>query len=350
MLANPETSASAPTPGLKLVKELPRKEIVFALAHPPGTPRLIFGGSDFRVYDVDLDRDKPEPRAMEGQGHDSYVTGLAVSASGRWVVSGGYDGRLIWWDLKQGTRGRVIEGHAKWVRKLAATCGCDEEGALIASVADDMVCRLWDAETGALRHELHGHEAMTPHHYPSMLFACAFSPDDRFVATGDKVGHVVVWDVATGKPAATLEAPVMYTWDPVQRRHSIGGIRALAFTPDGSGLAVGGIGKIGNIDHLEGPARVEVFDWRKGERTHEFGDLPKGIVERLVFHPDGNRLVAVGGANDGFLLVLDLKAKSVLVQEKASTHVFDATPGDTPETLYTAAHGKVAAYALGGGS
>ena len=35
-------------------------------------------------------------------------------------------------------------------------------------------------------------------------------------------------------------------------------------------LAVGGIGKIGNIDHLEGKARVEVFDWQKGERTHEF--------------------------------------------------------------------------------
>ena len=95
----------------------------------------------------------------------------------------------------------------------------------------------------------------------------------------------------------------MYTWDPIQRRHSIGGIRALAFSPDGNRLAVGGIGKIGNIDHLEGPARVEVFDWRKGQRTHEFpGDGTKGLVERLLFLPDGDRLLAVGGANDGFLM------------------------------------------------
>jgi WD40 repeat protein len=344
MDAKPETPT--PTPTLKLVKELPRQEIVFALAHPPDTRRLVFGGSDFRVYDVDLARDKPEPRALEGGGHDSYVTGLVAADAGRWAVSGGYDGRLIWWDLEHGTRVRAVEAHRKWIRKVAATCDC--EGATIASVADDMVCRLWDAGTGALRHELRGHEAMTPHHFPSMLFACAFTPDGLHIATGDKVGHVVVWDVETGKPAATLEAPVMYTWDPVQRRHSIGGIRALAFTPDGDRLAVGGIGKIGNIDLLDGPARVEVFDWRKGERTHEFGDLPKGIVERLEFHPDGNRLLAVGGANDGFLLVLDLDAKSVLVQMKAPTHVHDATFDDTPDTLYTAAHGKVAVYELKG--
>jgi WD40 repeat protein len=342
-----ETSATTPpAPALKLAKELTRKEIVLALAHPPDTRRLVFGGSDSRVYDVDLDRESPEPRALEGKGHESYVTGLVAADAGRWAVSGGYDGRLIWWDLESRTQVRAVEAHTKWVRRLAATCEC--QGATIASVADDMVCRLWDAGTGALRRELRGHEPMTPHHFPSMLYACAFSPDGGLVATGDKVGHVVVWEVATGRQVATLEAPVMYTWDPVQRRHSIGGIRALAFDPNGDRLAVGGIGKIGNIDHLEGPARVEVFDWRKGERTHEFTDLPKGIVERLEFHPDGNRLLAVGGANDGFLLLLDLKAKSVLAQAKAPTHVHDVAFDDTPETFFTAAHGKLAVYDLKG--
>src|SRR5881275_1492625 len=164
-----------------------------------------------------------------------------------------------------------------------------------------MVCRLWDVATGKKLTELRGHQEMTPHHFPSMLYAVTFSPDGHYLATGDKVGHVVVWDVATGKEAATLEAPGMYTWDPVQRRHSIGGIRSLAFSPDGKRLAVGGIGKVGNIDHLEGKPRVEVFDWAKGTRTHEFAGAPfKGLVEHLEFHPRSDWLLAAGGANDGF--------------------------------------------------
>src|SRR5262249_10865294 len=159
------------------------------------------------------------------------------------------------------------------------------------------------------------------HHFPSMLFTCAFTPDGRHVATADKVGHIVVWDVASGQSVARLEAPVMYTWDPVQRRHSIGGVRAPAVSTEGPTVAPGGIGKIGNIDHLEGLARVEVFDWRKGERTHEFpGEKTKGLVERLEFHPQEEWLLAAGGANDGFLMFLDLKAKSILSAEKAPMH------------------------------
>ena len=333
----------AKTDAPKLVKELSRKEIVFGLARVPGARRLIFGGSDFQVYDVDFAQEKPEPRALGG--HESYVTGVAVASGGKRAVSGGYDGKLIWWDLESGSKLRTVDAHARYIRRVLAT----PDGSTIASVADDMVCRLWDAETGALRHELKGHQAMTPHHYPSMLHACAISPDGKFVATGDKVGHIVVWDLATGESVVTMEAPVLYTWDPTQRRHSIGGIRALAFSPDGNSLAAGGIGQIGNIDHLEGPPRVEVFDWRKGQKTHEFpGEGSKGMVERLIFHPDGERLVALGGANDGFLSVLDLKAKSVLVQQKAPAHLYDATTGETPETLFVVGFNRVAVYEIQG--
>ncbi len=93
-----------------------------------------------------------------------------------------------------------------------------------------------------------------------MLYAVAISSDGRRLATGDKVGHIVIWDLESGRSLATLEAPELYTWDPVQRRHSIGGIRSLAFSPDGKTLAAGGSGKISNIDHLDGKALVEIFD------------------------------------------------------------------------------------------
>jgi WD40 repeat protein len=324
----------------KVIKELPRPDIAFALARKPKTARLFLGGSDFTVCELDLDQPKPE--AKELGRHDSYVTGLALSGST--LISGAYDGRLIWWNIDSHSRVRTVDAHRKWIRRLALT----PDGTVLATVADDMVCRLWDVESGRLIHELRGHQELTPSHLSSMLFACAISPDGRHVATGDKVGHVVVWDVQSGEKKATLETPELYTWDPVQRRHSIGGIRSLAFSPDGTRLAVGGSARITNIDHLDGKARVEVFDWRASKRTHEFAsDQYKGLVECLAFHPRSNWLLAAGGTdNSGFFLFYDLATKKTLAQEKAPMYIHDAALNETSDTIYAVGHRKVAVFGI----
>jgi WD40 repeat protein len=326
---------------LKVAKTFPARGTWFCLARVPNSARFFAGGSDFKVYEINLAAAKPEPKEL-GK-HDSYVTGVALA--GNVLVSGGYDGRLIWWNAQTRAQVRSVEAHERWVRAVEAT----RDGQVVASVADDMVCRLWDAPSGKLLHELRGHAEKTPTHFPSMLFACAFSPDGKYVATGDKVGHVVVWDVKSGKPVTTLEAPGMYTWDPVQRRHSIGGTRALAFSAEGKLLAAGGIGKIGNIDHLDGKARVEVFDWRKGARVHEYlGEGVKGLVERLAFHPKGEWLLAAGGANDGFLMFFDLKGPKAVRQEKVPMHVHGLALNEAAETVYAAGVGRLMTWELKG--
>jgi WD40 repeat protein len=213
-----------------------------------------------------------------------------------------------------------------------------------------MVCRLWDIASGRLIHELRGHAELTPTHFPSMLFALAVSRDGRLLATGDKVGHIIVWDVDSGQSLATLEAPELYTWDAVQRRHSIGGIRSLTFSPDGNLLAAGGSGKISNIDHLDGKATVEIFDWRKGERTHRFAsDKFKGLVERLEYHPSGEWLLAGGGTDkDGFLMFFDVAAKKTLAQEKTPMYLHDLAMNETGDSIYTAGHKRVVLFSMSG--
>jgi WD40 repeat protein len=326
---------------LKKVKDFSRTGAVLAVARQPGSNRLFLGCNDFKVYELDLAQAKPEFK--EVGKHASYVTGVAVGAKA--VVSGGYDGRLIWWDAEKRTQVRAVDAHKKWIRRVVAT----RDGKTIASVADDMVCRLWNAESGKLLHELRGHKEKTPHHFLSMLYACTISADGKYLATGDKVGHVVIWELASGKKVTTLEAPVMYTWDPVQRRHSIGGIRSLAFSPDGKLLAVGGMGKVNNIDHLEGNARVEVFDWQQGKRTHEFpGGKFRGLVQHLEFHPKGDWLLGAGGAGDGFLLFFDLKAKKVLREEKLPMHVHGFVLNEGADTIYVAGHGRVMVFEMNG--
>lgn len=333
--------AAANLDKLKSVKDLSRSCVVFSVARQPNSERLFLGCSDFKVYDLDLTQPKPEPKELGA--HASYVT--SVTLAGKALVSGGYDGQLIWWDTEKREQVRSVEAHQKWIRRVVAT----RDGKIVASVADDMACRLWDAESGKQIRELRGHQEKTPHHYLSMLYALAISPDGKQLATADKVGHIVVWELETGKQLTTLEAPVMYTWDPTQRRHSIGGIRSLTFSPDGKLLAVGGMGKVGNIDHLEGKARVEVFDWQKGERTHEFpGDKFNGLVERLEFHPQGDWLLGAGGAGDGFLMFFDLAQKKVLRQDKVPMHVHDLTTNEAVDTLYVVGHNKIILFEMKG--
>ena len=325
---------------LKLVKDFPRQAITFAVARVPDSARCLLGSSDFKVAEADLSAAKLEAKDL--YAHASYVTG--VTLAGTLLVSGGYDGKLVWWDTEQREQVRAVDAHEKWVRKVVAS----PDGKLVASVADDMTCKVWDAATGKLRHELRGHEPRTPHHFPSMLYAVAFSADDRHLATADKVGHVVVWDVATGKEVAAIESPGMYTWDPVQRRHSIGGARSVAFSPDGKLLAVGGVGKIGNIDHLDGKARIELFDWRAGKSlgVFESGKF-KGLVNRLAFAPDGSWLLGAGGAGEGFLLFLDPATRKAVREEKVPMHVHDFALAEDAGTIYAVGHNKVAVYSLG---
>ena len=321
-----------------------RQGILFGLARQPGSREIYFGSSDAGVYHADLAAETLEPTLLEGpEQHTSYVTGMALAGQGKLLVSGSYDRHLTWWDTEKRTSIRKIRAHDKWIRKVVAS----PDGNRIASVGDDMVCRLWSAENGTLEAELKGHEKETPHHYPSMLFTSAFSPDGRRLATADKVGKIVLWDVSTGKPEFTLEAPTMYTWDPERRRHSIGGVRSLAFSPDGSRLAAGGMGEVGNIDHLGGKARVRLFDLASRETTAEIetGEI-KGLVERLAFHPEADWLLACGGDHKGFAVVIDPVAGKTLLEKKGDFHIHDFDLDPSADQFVAVGHQAISLHSI----
>jgi WD40 repeat protein len=326
---------------VKLAKEVKISGIHQCLARVKDSERIYFGSSDFKVYELDLAADKPQPVPLQGQ-HDSYVTGLVLTADGQ-LVSGGYDGRLLWWDTGSRQVVRSVDAHRRWIRRVAIS----PDGTVVASVADDMACRLWNAGSGSMLHELLGHEAQTPHHYPSMLFCCAFSADGKLLATADKPGNVVIWDTSGGKEVARFTAEGFYTWDPTQRRHSIGGIRSVAFSHDGSLLAAGGISKIGNVDHLDGRSRIELWDWRRGQQVALLeSDKNKGLVERLVFGPDDAWLLAAGGAHGGLLQFVDLKARKYTYDDKAPMHVHDVALNETHDRVYAVGHDAVCLWTL----
>src|ERR1700722_14875510 len=80
---------------LRTVREIARPDILFSVARIPNSSRLLLGSSEGKV--IELDAGQAKPTALELANHGRYVTSVALA--GQTVVSGAYDGKLIWWDL-----------------------------------------------------------------------------------------------------------------------------------------------------------------------------------------------------------------------------------------------------------
>ncbi len=108
------------------------------------------------------------------------------------------------------------------------------------------------------------------------------------------------------------------------------------------------MGKVGNIDHLEGKAHVEVFDWRKQERLAKFtGDKGKGLITHLAYHPQGDWLLGAGGDSKGLFMFLDISGNKILREEPAATHFHKFTITETGTRIYTAGHNKLTLWEAG---
>jgi WD40 repeat protein len=329
----------------------------YSLAVDP-SGRLYAGSDDYAIYVFDLAAAKKEPVARWTR-HDNYVSALAcVQRDGKQlVISGSYDRQLVWWDAATGQVARAQQAHDGWVRDLVVT----PDGTRLLSAGDDMLVKVWETDTGKLLRTLEGHATRTPQGHVTALYAVAVSPDGKVIASGDRVGEVRLWETDTGKLLQKFQVPILYTYDPVQRKRSIGGIRTLAFSPDGKRLAAAGIGQVGNVDGLEGPAHLEVWDWGKPQRLFSSGvQASKGLVNHLLFHPDATWLLGAGGGGDnGFLAFWKVeplpgpdapkdKKDPVPVQKiKSDGHVHRLGLNPAGTELYAAGFHKLEVWDLG---
>jgi len=295
---------------------------LYACCYDSGAGRLYGAGSDASIYCVKSTEGEPKSEKLWSH-HDNYVSSLALLEGT--LISAGYDRQLIWTDTKSGEKLHSCEAHAAWVRDLVAL----PEQNLIATVGDDMLVKLWDAETGSFIRAMDGHTRQTPEGYTTALYAIAASPDGKTLASGDRIGEIVLWETETGTETGRLQAPTFYTFDSRKRARAIGGIRSLCFSPDGTRLAIGGIGRVTNVDGFVGPCRVEIWDWQSGDRVFVGQDNHKAVFNHLAFHPSEPCLIAAGGGDSGGILAFwDFENDKLLQKAKPKGHlqhfVFDA--------------------------
>ncbi|WP_337174573.1 WD40 repeat domain-containing protein [Paludisphaera sp.] len=174
---------------------------------------------------------------------------------------------------EEGKGGTRLAGHSGLIDSLRFS----SEGGTLLSSGWDRTVRLWDLEGpgGELGREL---ARLT---FDSEVFASAISPDGRVVAVAGNDG-LALWHWERGE----VTRP---------KHRSIGVSRALAFSPDGSLLAVGG------YDH-----GVHLVDVATSRVEADFMGH-RDVIRKLAFTADGSRLFSLG--YDGRLKAWDVASR-----------------------------------------
>jgi WD40 repeat protein/DNA-binding SARP family transcriptional activator len=136
------------------------------------------------------------------------------------------------------------------------------DGRLVAASSEG-TARVWDAETGTLRHTLLGHTGS--------VFGVAWSPDSSRLVTGGSDGTAKVWEFGSDG--------VRERWS-LSAQETKSGIVGVAFSPDGTRVMAGDASS----------SAVQVWDLGPTGDA-EWANLPAPGYPAAEFMPDGRRLV-----------------------------------------------------------
>jgi WD40 repeat protein len=245
--------------------------LVEAVAFSPDGRRIASCGWDASVWvwDVggnDIQRER-DPICLK---HDSTRLTLAFSGDGQFLASGGTNSLAIWLNQSE-TYEPLVEETGLTVRCMAFS----PNGRTLAIGGDDGAVRLWDTATWRERAILLEHT--------DAVRSLAFAADSRRLVSSGQDRRVMLWDAIDGVAIRQLCQPGP---DPVQ---------LAAFSPDGETVAIGepsGVPyDVGLVDPETGALRAKLSGHGAGIRA-------------MAFSPDGTTLATAG--NDGCIRLWNL--------------------------------------------
>ena len=231
-----------------------------AIAFSPDGKTIAAGATDHLIYLLSAESGEVSGRL---KGTSWYPWALAFTADSKRLYSSGWDSNIRIWDVAQQTQLPLPMG-----TRASAVVTISPDGKMIAYVDDNSVVHLVDAKSD-VQHQVISVDEMG-------ISDLRFSPNSQSLAGGGTSGdqvQVVVWNVTDGKQQC------LFKWD--KGRDPYSDVEALAFTPDGTHLAVA----------VFRQDSISVWDLSNGQR---FAELKHERVYGMAFSPDGKMLASAG--------------------------------------------------------
>ncbi|VTT98315.1 wd40 repeat-containing protein : WD40 repeat-containing protein OS=Singulisphaera acidiphila (strain ATCC BAA-1392 / DSM 18658 / VKM B-2454 / MOB10) GN=Sinac_1517 PE=4 SV=1: WD40: WD40: WD40: WD40 [Gemmataceae bacterium] len=241
---------------------------VTATAYHPNGKVVAFGThGEVRLFD------SAKADALGTVSAAGRITALAFDPQGKWLAAAagepGKSGVVSLFRLDAGGKPTkaaavTIPANKDSVFALAFT----PDGRTLATTGYDRVIHVWDVPTDATAPKA---PRLTLKDHSDVVYALAFNHDGSLLASGSADRSVKVWDAATGKRLYTLGDPTDWVY-------------CLAWSPDKKHLAAGGVDK---------SVRVWAAD-KDGGKLVGSAFAHVLAVWRLAYSPDGTRLYTVG--------------------------------------------------------
>ena len=263
---------------------------VFAAAFTPDGKFILSGGFDRRVLLWDpgtvpeddlksrvLGRPRPKTPVTELLGHTGAVRSVDVSQDGKLAVTCGHDNTVKVWDLRS-----AVAAHAEGLQQLTA------QTPAASALETDKALRVWNVPS---------QHPVTGWGHSSWARACRFSPDGIAVYSGGYDNTVKRWSLK-GKPELIV----------LQGREFEGhndAVLAAEFSGDGRTIVTASRDRTARIWNVE--SGRELATLREG---HDF------LASNVLFYPDGRRLLTA--AIDNTVRVWDLASGTELFRLKGT--------------------------------
>lgn len=229
-----------------------------------GGESLLYRGGDVKIWDV-----KSGKLTSSLEGQPTIVWSLVATPDGKTMITSGYDGKIILWNVADKKPGQTIEKKG-WIRRVSLS----PDAKNFAAGMEDGNVIVFETEGPKELKTFKAHEAA--------VYDVAFSPDGAALATCSTDKLAKIWDWKAEMPAekAKLEGHADAVW-------------SVTWSKDGS-LATGA-------------ADRKIKLWSREGKEEATLEGHKDWVSDVAFSPDGSQLAS--GSHDRTARVWDVKEK-----------------------------------------